>query len=103
MKALICCLNSKYVHASLAPWCLYSGVREYSCAPVSPKVIEGTINGSSLEFLEKIKKENPQLLSFSCYIWNIEKTLEIAELAKEKMDCKIVLGGPEVSFRPKEV
>ena len=30
MKVIIACLNSKYVHASLSPWCLLAGVREFS-------------------------------------------------------------------------
>ena len=30
MKVIIACLNSKYVHASLSPWCLLAGVRAFS-------------------------------------------------------------------------
>lgn len=30
MKIIVSCLNSKYVHASLSPWCLLSGVCEFA-------------------------------------------------------------------------
>ena len=44
MKTVICCLNSKYIHSSLAPWCLLAGVRAYCSAEVTAKVVEGTVN-----------------------------------------------------------
>jgi len=37
-------------------------------------------------------------LGFSCYIWNIEKTLKVARIIKRSTpSVKIILGGPEVS------
>lgn len=103
MKVLICCLNSKYVHASLAPWCLFSGVKNFSKNSYDIKVLESTINGDTHEFAQKIISEKPQVVSFSCYIWNITKTLEICKEIKENHSCKIILGGPEVAYRPKDV
>ncbi len=103
MKVVIACLNSKYIHASLAPWCLLSGVRAYSAVPIEAKVMESTINSDVNAFAEQIIKENPDILSFSSYIWNIEKTFELCEILKEKINCTIILGGPEVSYRAKNV
>lgn len=103
MKVIIGCLNSKYVHASLAPWCLLSGIREYSEFPVYAKVMESTINGDIAAFGDRIAAENPDVVSFCSYIWNIEKTLELSEILKEKIGCTVILGGPEVSYRPKNV
>lgn len=103
MKVIIACLNSKYIHASLAPWCLLSGVREFCAFSVDAKVMESTINSDITVFAEQIINEKPDVVSFSSYIWNIEKTLEIAKLIKEKTDCAIILGGPEVSYRAKNV
>ncbi len=99
MKLVIACLNSKYIHASLAPWCLLSGVRAYSALPIEAKVMESTINSDINTFAEQIINENPDIVSFSSYIWNIEKTLELCKILKEKIDCTIILGGPEVSYR----
>lgn len=103
MKVVIACLNSKYIHASLAPWCLYSGVKSFSKVPCEATVMESTINKDIESFAESIIKENPQVVSFSCYIWNITKTLEICKIIKEKSNATIILGGPEVSYRAKDV
>ena len=103
MKVIIACLNSKYIHASLAPWCLLSGVRELCACSVDAKVMEATINSDINAFAEQIINENPDIVSFSSYIWNIEKTLELCKILKEKIGCTIILGGPEVSYRAKNV
>lgn len=103
MMVVISCLNSKYVHASLSPWCLLAGVREFSETDCDTVVTESTINGDAGAFADKIIGEKPDVVAFSCYIWNITKTLEICHIIKSKHDCKIVLGGPEVSHRPKDV
>ncbi len=102
MKVIIACLNSKFVHSSLAPWCLFSGVKEFS-KKHNVKVMECTINSNIIDFAESILGENPEILSFSCYIWNIEKTLEVCEYIKSKSNITIVLGGPEVAYRAKNV
>ena len=42
--------------------------------------------------------EDPTLCGFSCYVWNEQYCLEVAEKIKEKFpNCKIVFGGPQVN------
>ena len=103
MKVIIACINSKYVHASLSPWCLLAGVREFSRNGYDVSVAESTINGDMKDFAQKIINEKPDVVAFSCYIWNITKTLEICSIIKKNHCCKIVLGGPEVAYRQKDV
>lgn len=103
MKVIICGINSKYVHASLSPWCLLSGVREFSKNKYDISVLETTINGDTELFANQIVGEKPHVVAFSCYIWNITKILEICRIIKEKHDCLIVLGGPEVAYRSKDI
>lgn len=103
MKVIISCLNSKYVHASLSPWCLLAGIREFSENTYDVLVTESTINGDAESFADKIINENPDVVAFSCYIWNITKTLEICSMIKSKHNCKIALGGPEAAYRPKDI
>ena len=103
MRVVISCLNSKFVHASLSPWCLAAGVREFSKQAYDVSVIESTINGNTEKFAQKIINEKPDVVAFSCYIWNITKTLETAYQIKQSCDAKIVLGGPEVAYRPRDV
>ncbi len=103
MKVIIGCLNSKYVHASLSPWCLYRGVREFARGSYEASVLESTINGDIYEFAHRIIAEKPDVIAFSSYIWNITKTLEICKIIKINHSCKIILGGPEVAYRPEDI
>lgn len=102
MKIAICCLNSKYIHASLAPWCLFSALKnKYRCYDAT--VIEDTINNDISVICNKLIKGKYNIVSFSCYIWNIEKTIEICRIIKDAYNPTIILGGPEVSYRAKAV
>lgn len=103
MRAIIACLNSKFVHASLAPWCLYAGAREFCNKKHDISVLESTINADIDSFAEKIISQNPDLVSFSAYIWNISKTLDLCKKIKVQCNCRIVLGGPEVAFRAEDI
>ncbi len=103
MKTVILSLNSKYVHASLAPWYLYSAVKEQR-PNTDITVLESTINRTVDDTYSEVKAECPDILALSCYIWNITKTLEIARLYKEdNPNAIIVAGGPEVGYRAEEV
>jgi radical SAM superfamily enzyme YgiQ (UPF0313 family) len=101
-KAVICALNSKYIHSSLAPWCLYTAFKSQHIDDCECKVIEGTINEKTENIYDRITFEKPQLVAFSCYIWNIGRVLEIAEKLK-KEGTIIALGGPEVAYRQRDI
>ena len=55
MKVIISCLNSKYVHASLSPWCLLAGIREFSKKAHESLIVESTINSDFEAFAEKME------------------------------------------------
>lgn len=101
MKLIIGCLNSKYIHASLSPWCLLAGVREFAKTDITASVTESTINANLDDFIQSI--DQADVYAFSCYIWNIEQTLCVCKKLKEAFDCKIILGGPEVAYRASEI
>ena len=103
VKVIIACFNSKYVHASLSPWCLLAGVRAFCKTPCAARVMEHTVNGDVQAFAHEIAAEHPDVVALSCYIWNITKTLELCRILKQSCDCRIVLGGPEVAYRPQDV
>ena len=103
MKSLICALNTKYVHSSLAPWCLKAGVYEYA-KNTECRVLEATINESTDSILEKILGCEFDIIGFCTYIWNVEKVLSLCKMVSEKREnATIVLGGPEVSYRAKDI
>ena len=48
--------------------------------------------------VEAILGRDPWLVGFTCYLWNIDRTLWIAARLKERRpDLRIVIGGPEVT------
>ena len=97
-SAALCALNAKYVHSSLAPWCLLAGVRAFA-PDIDAHVVEGTVNEPPETVLERIASGAPAVVTFSCYLWNIRQTLALAEQLKYRLPgVYIVLGGPEVSY-----
>ncbi len=93
MATLLTTLNSKYIHLNLAIRLLY----HLNKGKHNLKYKEFTIKDDK----EKIAKEcsNFSIIAFSCYIWNITQTLEVCKLIKQiNPNCKILLGGPEVSY-----
>lgn len=103
MNVVICSLNSKYIHSSLAPWCLLSGVRNYCSSEIKACVVEGTVNESQQNIVNRITEKSPDVVSFCCYIWNITAVKEVAQKIKAVLpDIKLVFGGPEVSYCAKE-
>ena len=47
--------------------------------------------------------EDPDVMAFSCYMWNWEWSKAVAQRVKERYPkCKIVFGGPQVTDRPEE-
>ena len=103
MKVLICALNTKYIHSSLAPWYLKAGIEKYSRDSVC-EVYESTINEKQETVIENIISKQADMIGFSAYIWNITELLSISERIKEKYpNVKILFGGPEVSYNAKEI
>ncbi len=95
MKVLLTTLNSKFVHSSLA----LRYLRSYCQDEFEIELAEYTINQHTDEIVAELYRKKADFIGFSCYIWNIEETLEIIKLLKKiKPDLKILLGGPEVSY-----
>jgi len=47
--------------------------------------------------------EDPDIIAFSCYMWNWEWSKAVAQRVKQRYPkCKIVFGGPQVTDRPEE-
>lgn len=103
MKVIIGCLNSKYIHASSAPWCLAAGIRAFAKTDIRYEIADSTINADLDRYAQKIISKRPDTVSFCCYIWNITQTLYVCEKIKSELDCTVVLGGPEVAFRAADV
>ena len=63
------------------------------------ELAEYTINDPTMNIVTDLFTKKPDVIGFSCYIWNIEETIKVIQnLRKILPDVKIVLGGPEVSY-----
>ena len=104
MKILLTAVNSKYIHSNLAVYSLKAYHDAHSDRKDTVELAEYTINQLQEEIIKDIYKKQPDVLAFSCYIWNIELIHRmICELKKILPDTDIWLGGPEVSYDAKEV
>ncbi|MBQ7954670.1 MAG: B12-binding domain-containing radical SAM protein [Lachnospiraceae bacterium] len=97
MKFLLTAVNAKYIHSNPAVYSLRGFVEEKKRAHV--EIAEYTINHRLEDILGDIYRQKPDVVAFSCYIWNWEMIQDIIlELNKILPEVPIWLGGPEVSF-----
>lgn len=97
MQFLLAAVNAKYIHTNPA---IYS-LRAYAGKGLAPYIAlaEYTINNREEEILGDLYKRHPDVIGFSCYIWNIAIIRELVrEVAKVLPGTDLWLGGPEVSY-----
>lgn len=101
MNILLAAINAKYIHSNLAVYSLRAYARRYS---EEIGIAEYTTNRPVDEILTDIYIRRPDILCFSCYLWNIGYVEQlIREIPKVLPGTKIWLGGPEVSFNAGEM
>jgi len=97
VKFLLVAINSKYIHSNPAVYSLRAYAGPELCKHA--EIAEYTINHAFTDVLADIYKRKPDVIGFSCYIWNIGMVWElIAELHKLMPEVPVWLGGPEVSY-----
>ena len=96
MKTTFVAINAMYQHRSLALQLLHNAVQSLDILHCP---LELTINMRSEALFRAVYETKPDVLCFSCYIWNIHLVLQIIKDIKKVLPLvKIVLGGPEVSY-----
>lgn len=102
MKILLTAINAKYIHSNPAVYSLRACVDEAFRPCI--EIAEYTINNRGEEILADIYRKKPNIVAFSCYIWNWSMISGLlTELPKVLPGVRIWLGGPEVSFNAEEV
>lgn len=97
MKFLLVGINAKYIHSNPAIYSLKAYAGEEFAQNV--ELAEYTINNRKDEILADLFCRKPDVIGFSCYIWNFVLIQELLqEIPKLLPDTDIWLGGPEVSF-----
>ena len=108
MKVLLTAINAKYIHSNLAVYSLKAYAEENLTEDLNEKIeiklAEYTINQQVDAILQEIYKHQPDILCFSCYIWNLDYVEELVrEVHKILPKTMIWVGGPEVSYDGKDV
>jgi radical SAM superfamily enzyme YgiQ (UPF0313 family) len=93
-------LNAKYIHAAFGVRYLLANLGE-----LQPRacLVEFDINQRPLDIAEALLAQNPKIIGFGIYIWNIGPTAEVITAIKRvRPEIIIILGGPEVSYETEE-
>lgn len=94
MSIILATLNSKYIHTNLAIRYLKANAPKFDI-----RLREYTLKDTIDNMLNDLLSHKPKVIGFSVYIWNVEKTLQLINLLKEKdPTLTIFMGGPEVSY-----
>lgn len=101
MNTILVAINAKYIHSNLAVYSLRAYAKPYR---EEITIAEYTINQQTNDILMDLYKKKPDVICFSCYIWNLTyvETL-VREFRKLMPNTPIWLGGPEVSYNAKDV
>lgn len=99
MKIICTSINAKFIHTNLA----IRYLKAYAQPEYEVELTEYTIKDPIMNIVTDLYRKKPDVIGFSCYIWNMEETIKVIRLLK-KIDAniKIVLGGPEVSYDARE-
>ena len=106
MKYLLAAINAKYIHSNLGVYSLkrYAEEKLAAAGGIRIELGEYTINHQMERILQDIYKRSPDVVGFSCYIWNILYVKELVRNLKKVMPgVRIWLGGPEVSYDAEKV
>src|SRR5690554_5751323 len=94
MRTILVGVNAKYIHTNLAIRYLYTYTNDLNVS-----FIEFTIKNDIDYIIDELLRLKPNIIGFSCYIWNIEIIkLIIPKIKAKKQNIKLILGGPEVSY-----
>ncbi|HPF58104.1 MAG TPA: cobalamin-dependent protein, partial [Candidatus Competibacteraceae bacterium] len=93
---LLSTLNARYFHSSLGLRYLYANLGELQADAALREFI---ITQRPLDIAEALLTEQPRIIGFGVYIWNVVETTQVIALLKQvRPEIQIVLGGPEVSY-----
>lgn len=95
MKTVVSTLNAKYIHTNIA----IRYLKAYAEPEFDVEITEYTIKDPVMNIVTDLIRKKPNIIGFSCYIWNIEETIKVVKMIK-KIDpsITIIIGGPEVTY-----
>jgi radical SAM superfamily enzyme YgiQ (UPF0313 family) len=104
VKVLLVALNARYVHTNLAVRYLREVLLAQGMTGLEVGIREFSINERVNSIAGEIYEEKPDMLGFSCYIWNISQIGSLIRSLRPVMpEARFFAGGPEVSYDPEDI
>src|SRR5687768_3562312 len=89
-------LNAKYIHTAFGLRYLMANLG--SLQPRT-RMVEFDINQRPLDIAEVLLAQDPTIVGFGVYIWNVAQTTDVVAILKRlRPNIKVIVGGPEVSY-----
>ncbi|GAA3328472.1 hypothetical protein GCM10020331_072570 [Ectobacillus funiculus] len=79
MKIVVSTLNAKYIHTNLA----LRYLKAYAAPEFDLEMAEYTIKDPAMNIVTDLYRRQPDVVGFSCYIWNIEETIQVIQMLKK--------------------
>jgi radical SAM superfamily enzyme YgiQ (UPF0313 family) len=93
-------LNAKYIHAAFGLRYLLANL---GALQPRARLVEFDIHQRPVDVAEVLLAQNPKIIGFGVYIWNVAPITEVvATLKRVRPDITITLGGPEVSYETEQ-
>lgn len=95
-EILLTTLNARYLHAAFGLRYLLANLEE-----LQPRagLAEFDINQKPIDIADAILAQQPRIVGFGVYIWNVTATTELVGILKRiRPELIVVIGGPEVSY-----
>ncbi len=91
MNVVLSTLNAKYIHTNLA----IRYLKSYAAPEFEVQLSEYTIKDPSMNIVTDLFHKQPDVLGFSCYIWNIEEIIRVISMIKKiNAECNHCSWGP---------
>jgi hypothetical protein len=88
--------NVPLASAYLTLWARHKGLHHFYDLQLVPTAVNNTYGDRAVA--RYLAERRPAFVGFSCYLWNIERTLFVAQCLKAlSPTTRIVLGGPEIT------
>jgi radical SAM superfamily enzyme YgiQ (UPF0313 family) len=99
-KVVLVSIDSRFIHTNIALRYMREFTKDlkYDC-----RIREYTIQSPLMDMLDDILDDEPHMVGFSTYIWNVDTVERLSRLIRiARPDIRLLFGGPEVSWNAEE-
>jgi hypothetical protein len=91
-RIILTTLNARYMHCAFALRYLFANLGELQA---QAQIREFTIQQRPVDIVEQLLQQDPQIIGFSVYIWNVSETGQVIALLKQVApEVTVIVGGP---------